>query len=256
TVVSALFEVTEGEAVLPPPPETQTLPRRPFTPPMGAGPHLWADYRSGPVGSPIALQGSGFPANSTLELSFDSVRGNRISGGGWEVVVNELGTVRTDMDGAFATTLATPDDLGGEHTFFARADGAEATFVYTITPSVSLATPSVVEPGGDVTVVLKGVGWTETANIYTVLLNNGYLGYGCGFNSQGDVTIHLKAPGQEGVHFLSFYPSIYQGEVAGPGAPATPDANATYLQVPMLHAEDHPGEELPAMHLAFEVRRP
>jgi hypothetical protein len=256
TVVSALFEVTEGEAVLPPPPEAQTLPRRPEAPHMGAGPRLWADYRSGPVGSPIALQGSGFPANSTLELSFDSVRGNRISGGGWEVVVNELGTVRTDMDGAFATTLATPDDLGGEHTFYARADGAEATFVYTITPSVSLATPAVVEPGGDVTVVLKGVGWTETANIYTVLLNNGYLGYGCGFNSQGDVTIHLKAPGQEGVHFLSFYPSIYQGEVAGPGAPATPDANATYLQVPMLHAQDHPGEELPAMHLAFEVRRP
>ena len=223
--------------------------------PMGAGPHLWADYRSGPVGSPIALRGSGFPANATLRLSFDSVRGNRISGGGWEVVENELGTVRTDMDGTFATTLATPDDLGGEHTFHARVNGAEATFVYTITPSVRLATPAVVEPGGDVTVVLKGVGWTETANIYAVLLNNGYLGYGCGFNSQGDVTIHLKAPGQEGVHFLSFYPSIYQGEVAGPGAPATPDANATYLQVPMLHAADHPGEELPAMHLAFEVRR-
>ena len=255
TVVSALFEITEGAAVLPPPPEAQTLGRRPFTPPMGAGPHLWADFRSGPVGSPIALQGSGFPANSTLRLSFDSVRGNRISGGGWEVVENELGTVQTDMDGAFATTLPTPDDLGGEHTFHARADGAEATFVYTITPSVSLASPAVVEPGGDVTIVLKGVGWTETANIYTVLLNNGYLGYGCGFNSQGDVTIHLKAPGQEGVHFLSFYPSIYQGEVAGPGAPATPDANATYLQVPMLHAADHPGEELPAMHLAFEVRR-
>jgi hypothetical protein len=191
-----------------------------------------------------------------VRLSFDSVRGNRISGGGWEVVVNELGTVQTDMDGAFATTLATPDDLGGDHTFHARTAEAEASFIYTITPSVRLATPAVVEPGGDVTVVLKGVGWTETANIYTVLLNNGYLGYGCGFNSQGDVTIHLKAPGQEGVHFLSFYPSIYQGEVAGPGAPATPDANATYLQVPMLHAADHPGEELPAMHLAFEVRRP
>ena len=256
TVVSALFEVTDGAAVMPPPPETQTLPRYAADSPLADGARVWADYRSGPVGSPIALRGAGFPANSSLRLSFDSVRGNRISGGGWEVVENELGTVQTDMDGDFATTLATPDDLGGEHAFHARADGAEAAFVYTITPSVSLATPTVVEPGGDVTVVLKGVGWTETANIYTVLLNNGYLGYGCGFNSQGDVTIHLKAPGQEGVHFLSFYPSIYQGEVTGPGAPATPDANATYLQVPMLHAQDHPGEELPAMHLAFEVRRP
>ena len=256
TVVSALFEVTEGAAVLPPPPEAQTLRRRPYTPPMGARPTLWADYRSGPVGSPMVLRGSGFPRNVEVRLAFDSVRGNRISGGGWEVVENDLGTIRTTSDGTFTTTLPTPDDLGGEHTFHARADGVEASFVYTITPSVRLASPAVVEPGGDVTIVLKGVGWTETANIYTVLLNNGYLGYGCGFNSQGDVTIHLKAPGQEGVHFLSFYPSIYQGEVAGPGAPATPDANATYLQVPMLHAEDHPGEELPAMHLAFEGRRP
>ena len=33
-----------------------------------------------------------------------------------------------------------------------------------------------------------------------------------------------------------------------------PDANATYLQLPMLHHQDHPGEELPAFVLAFEVR--
>ncbi|MFO7545291.1 MAG: hypothetical protein R6W77_07310 [Trueperaceae bacterium] len=79
--------------------------------------------------------------------------------------------------------------------------------------------------------------------------------YGCGFNSQGDVTIHLKAPGREGVHFISLYPSFYQGQVTGPGAPASPDANATYLQLPMLNHVDHPGEELPAFHLSFEVRR-
>lgn len=258
TVVSALFEVTEGDAVLPPPPEAQTLPRIPAAAPNGDGVRVWADFASGPVGSPVALQGAGFPANASVKLTLESVRGNRISGGGWETVEKDLAEVTTDAAGAFAVTLPTPDDLGGEHPIHARtADGAvAASFAYTITPSVSLASPAVVAPGGDVTIVLKGVGWTETANIYTVLLDNGYLGYGCGFNSQGDVTIHLKAPGQDGVHFLSFYPSIYQGDVRGPGAPATPDANATYLQVPMLHAEDHPGERLPAMHLAFEVRRP
>jgi hypothetical protein len=255
TVVHALFEVTEGPAVLPPPPETQTLPRRAAAEPDGAGPRLWADLSSGPVDSPIALQGAGFPAGASVGLTMDTVRGNRISGGGWQVIEVELQTVQAGPDGRFALTLPTPDDLGGEHVLRARADGAEAEFAYTITPSVRLVSPAVVEPGGEVEVVIKGVGWSETANICTVLLNNGYLGYGCGFNSQGDVTILLRAPGQEGVHFLSFYPSIYQGEVTGPGAPATPDANATYLQVPMLHEADHPGEELPAMHLAFEVRR-
>ena len=255
TVVSALFEVTAGDAILPPPPEAQTLPRLAADAPAGGGARLWADHRSGPVDSPIALRGAGFPANTTLRLTLDTVRGNRIAGAGWEVLERDLGAVETDMDGDFTHVLATPDDLGGEHLLRARGDGVEAGFTYTITPSVRLVSPAVVEPGGDIVVVLKGVGWTETANIYTVLLDNGYLGYGCGFNSQGDVTIQLQAPGQEGVHFLSFYPAIYQGEVTGPGAPVTPDANATYLQVPMLHAEDHPGETLPALHLAFEVRR-
>jgi hypothetical protein len=255
TVVSALFEVTEGEAVLPLAPEMQTLPRLVGEAPSGDGPRLWGDLRSGTVGSPIELRGAGFPAGTALRLTFDTVRGNRIAGAGWETIEREMGEVVVGPDGAFVHVLETPDDLGGAHLMWARGGGVEASFEYTITPSVRLASPAVVEPGGDIVVVLKGVGWTETANIYTVLLDNGYLGYGCGFNSQGDVTIYLQAPGQEGIHFLSFYPSIYQGEVSGPGAPATPDANATYLQVPMLHAQDHPGEVLPAMHLAFEVRR-
>jgi hypothetical protein len=255
TVVHALFEVTEGAAVLPPPPETQTLPRLAIAPPTGDGPRLWADYASGPVDSPIALRGAGFPAGADVHLTMDSVRGNRISGGGWEVVEIDLATVVAGSDGGFSFSLPTPDDLGGEHLVRARADDVEAAFRYTITPSARLVTPTVVEPGGEMTLVIKGVGWSETANIYTLLLNNGYLGYGCGFNSQGDVTIHLRAPGQEGVHFLSLYPAIYQGQVTGPGAPTSTDANATYLQVPMLHEADHPGEELPAMHLAFEVRR-
>lgn len=255
TVVAATFEVTEGEPVLPPPPEAQTLPRIAADAPVADGPRLWADYASGPVDSPIALRGAGFAPGATVRLTLDTVRGNRIAGGGWERVDRDLREVTADAAGAFALELPTPDDLGGEHLLWARAGDDEASFAYTITPSVRLDSPAVVGPGGDVVIVLKGVGWTETANIYTVLLDNGYLGYGCGFNSQGDVTIHLKAPGQEGMHYLSFYPSIYQGEVTGPGAPATPDANATYLQVPMLHAEDHPGEALPALHLAFEVRR-
>lgn len=86
-----------------------------------------------------------------------------------------------------------------------------------------------------------------------MLLDNGYIGYGCGFNSQGDVTIHLKAPGAEGTHYLGIFPSICQCSVVSPGGPTMPDANATYPQLPALDVADHPGEELPAFLLAFEV---
>ena len=62
------------------------------------------------------------------------------------------------------------------------------------------------------TVHLKGVGWTETANIYTVVYDNSYIGYVCPFKSQGDVEIPLQATGDRGWHFIDLYPAIYRGE--------------------------------------------
>lgn len=259
TVLGATFEVTDDAPIPAPPAAGQGLPRAAAVALDGNdGPSLGLGHASGPVGSPLEVVGAGFEPGATYELVFMTVRGNRISGGGWAEAEVPLGRVTADADGAFALATPTPDDLGGEHRIFARAAGDAdplAETVYTITPSVVDVTPAVVEPGGDITVTIKGVGWTETANIYTLLMDNGYLGYGCGFNSQGDVTIHLKAPGREGLHFIEIYPSIYKGVLQGPSAPSLDStANATYLQLPMLNWQDHPGEELPAFRLSFEVR--
>jgi len=254
TVISAMFEVTEGEAVQPSEPGSQVLPRANAATAEGTGPHLTLDYGSGIVGSPVAVSGYGFPANGSVALTWSTVTGNRISGAGWEESYSELASVDADANGDFTFTFDTPDDLGGGHTIRAVSGDVEATVVYVITPSVALIEPQVVEPGGDITITLKGVGWTQTANIYTVLIDNGYVGYGCGFNSQGDVTMLLMAPGRVGLYFITIYPTAYQGEVVSPGGPTTPDANATFLQLPMLNHIDHPGEELPAFTLSFEVR--
>ncbi len=261
TVLSAMFEITDGDVVMPPDLATQELPRASVASPgeEASGPSLTGDHGSGIVGSPLVLTGAGFPAGTEVSLVYTANRGNRLSGRGWETIEVPFGTATTDAEGVFTFETETPDDLGGEHEFIARAgegpDAVSASFTYTITPSVSFSPEGPVAPGEEIVITIKGVGWTETANIYTLLMDNGFLGYGCGFNSQGDVTIHLRAPGQSGWHFISLYPAIYQGELSGPGAPAdTATANATYLQVPMLHFQDHPGEELPAFHIAFEVR--
>jgi hypothetical protein len=219
-----------------------------------SGPSLTLDHGSGVVGSPIAVSGRGFAPGAAIELTWSSVTGNRISGAGWQEVERTLARTTANSDGMFAITIDTPDDLGGAHTLTAVSGDVSEDVQYVITPSVALIEPQVVAPGGDITIVIKGVGWTETANIYTVVMDNGYIGYGCGFNSQGDVTIFLKAPGRVGTHFIGIYPSIYQGQVTSPGGPTTPDANATFLQLPMLNHIDHPGEELPAFLLSFEVR--
>ena len=91
---------------------------------------------------------------------------------------------------------------------------------------------------------LKGVGWTETANIYNLVYDNMYTGYACGFNSQGDVTVFMPATGEPGWHFVDLYPGIYKGQETRPNN----------FRIPQLtYAADHPGEDLPAFHFAIEV---
>ena len=268
TVLAAMFEITAGEAILPSDPASQTLARIPFSQEAtGSGPTLTLDYASGPVGSEIAVHGSGFPAGETVPLTWTTTRGNDIISG-LVAATLDVGTAEVGDDGTFDAVISTPDDLGGEHTLEATAGDSKAVATYTITPSVFAVTPDVVAPGEDITITVKGVGWSDTANIYTFVLDNGYIGYGCGVNSQGDVTVHLKAPGQVGTHFIQIYPSIYRGVIIAPGAPPPPrlepgqdasllpGANATFLQLPMLNHIDHPGEELPAFTLSFEVRAP
>lgn len=213
------------------------------------------DYSSGPVGSSIAVSGAGFAHRAPIALTWETYVGNRLSGNGWSTEEHPLATIAADENGAFAYRLATPDDLGGPHRVIARtAAGVEASMAYTIVPSVAEIEPRSVAPGAEFTIRIKGVGWTETANTYTIVLDNGDIGYGCGFNSQGDVTMHLRAPGQPGVHFIDLYPTIYTGQINGPGSPPSgASVNGIYFLLPMLNVADHPGERLPAFHLAFTV---
>jgi hypothetical protein len=256
-VIAATFRITAGRAVRPPAARAQTpLRARPPAPASLAAPALRSDFSSGAVGSPIALNGSGFAPQAPIALSWETYVGNRLSGNGWSTAERPLAKVTADANGAFALRLATPDDLGGPHRVIARtATGAEAAAAYTLVPSVAEISPRIVAPGGAYTVHVKGVGWSETANTYTMVLDNGDIGYACGFNSQGDVTIHLRAPGRTGVHYVDLYPTIYTGQITGPGSPpAGASVNGIYFLLPMLNVIDHPGERLPAFHLAFEVR--
>ena len=49
---------------------------------------------------------------------------------------------------------------------------------------------------------------TSSPSIY----DNAYIGYACGFNSQGTVDIALQATGEPGWHFIDLYPAVYKGK--------------------------------------------
>ena len=261
-ILAARFRIVAGPALAAAPPAAQRLPRAPALdpPPTPDTPHLDADYASGAVGSPLTLRGSGFVPASAIAIEWETVVGNRLSASGWETQRVPLTNVRSDAGGTFVLHLKTPADLGGPHRVVAHAASgpdasAEATVAYSILPQLEAIAPAVVHPGAPVSIHLTGIGWSETGNTYTLDLDNGYLGYACGFNSQGDVAITIRAPGRLGRHYIDLYPTIYTGQILGPGTPA--DVNSVaggYFLQPMLNARDHPGERYPAYHLAFDVR--
>ena len=95
--------------------------------------------------------------------------------------------------------ITIPDDLGGLHSVTLRdGDKAVAEVHFVIETSIVSMTPTSGPVGTPVTIHLKGVGWTEYDNIYVATYDNGYMGYACGFNSQGDVVINFKASGAPG----------------------------------------------------------
>jgi hypothetical protein len=173
--------------------------------------------------------------------------GNR-SVTGFEERTKSLGKVKTDTTGSFSWAFAIPDDLGGTHTVTAKLGDTEVakTAVYILANAFPLNVdrgPS----GTKTTLHLKGVGWTETEQIYHVVYDNAYTGYACAFQSAGDLTIFLTVSGAPGWHYIDMYPGIYQGTETRP---------ANYKMPQLTALTDHPGERLPIFHWAFLITAP
>ncbi|MDE3193487.1 MAG: hypothetical protein KGN00_07365 [Chloroflexota bacterium] len=236
------FTITDGPAVLPAPLEQQRAAVVPGAPAVSG---LAVSPESGTVGSPMTLSGRALPANTDVTLTYLTQQGNRVGGSGFGESSRPLGNVRTDGSGSFTWAFNVPDDLGGPHAVVAKmGDKVVGQTQLTIQPN---AFPLSIErgPSGTQTKVhLKGVGWTETANVYMVTYDNGYLGYVCGFNSAGDIDMTLPMTGEKGWHFIDMYPGIYKGKETQP---------FNYRMPQLSYARDHPGEDLPAFHFAFYV---
>lgn len=248
-VFSFPFTLTDGPAVLPAALASQSPPAIPAKAAAGSaaaeGPSITADLASAPVGAQVTLAGTHFPANSDVKLQWFRIVGNRVAGKGWEERSIDLPGARTDAQGTFQLSFVVPGDVGGPHRIEATAPGAKpADASVIVTPSALSIEPAAGPVGSAFTIKLSGVGWTETANIYTVVYDNAYIGYVCGFNSQGDVTLPMVAAGAPGWHYIDLYPAIYKGEETG---------GVQSFRIPQLTFTDHPGEKLPAFHLAFQI---
>ena len=95
-----------------------------------------------------------------------------------------------------------------------------------------------------IVIQLLGTGWDYNTNIVAIDYDNAYVGYACGFSSQGNITVVLTAAGSPGIHTVDLYPSIWLG-------PPAPSTNAEY-RYPLLTPSDHP-EKVPSFHFSFLI---
>lgn len=204
---------------------------------------------SGPILSQATLRASGLSPNHEVELFWVSARGNRVSPSGWSLTETPILNMTADESGSLKAEFQIPDDLGGWHVVkMVQGDKVLAEVPYFVERSLVDVTPRPVKSGEVFTVHIKGVGWTELDNGVAVTYDNAYIGFACGFNSNGDVTINLVATGGPGIHLIDLYPMIYQGHGKPPWG---------YQQAILSFQQDAPGlalgYKLPAFRLAVEV---
>jgi hypothetical protein len=201
----------------------------------------------GPVLTRVSLDAGGLPANTPVSLVWSTQAGSRVTDSGFAPKETELAKLNVDRDGQIHAPVTIPDDLGGRHTVSIRSGGTTlAQTIFVVETSIVSMSPTSGPPGTRVSIHLKGVGWTDFDNIYVATYDNAYMGYACGFNSQGDVIVNFTAAGQPGLHLIDFYPGIYQGP---------PEGQQLYRLPQLTYADDHPGNKIPALRFAFDVTK-
>ena len=159
----------------------------------------------------MSLSAAGLEAGKPVAAEWSTVVGNRVNCTGtcWTFASIPLGSAPAAADGTARMSLEVPDGLGGWHVVQVSQGGeVKAQISFYVKRSV-ISAPRRVKAGQPFQIHLKGVGWTQLDNTVAVTYDNGYIGYGCGFNSNGDVVLDLVATGGPGTHLIDIYPLLY-----------------------------------------------
>ena len=213
---------------------------------------------TGPILTNTSLSVTGLAPNATVDLQWASVVGNRVNCTGtcWTTLNVPLGKATAAADGSLQTQIRVPDGLGGWHAVQVIQNGqVMAQLLFFVKRSFASAQPVsnlILHQGQHFTIHLKGLGWTQLDNTIAVDYDNAYVGYACGFNSQGDTLVNLTATGAPGTHLIDMYPLLYTQQPSY--------ANTPYGMIPLLsYRTDLPGlalgYQLPAMRLAITIVR-
>lgn len=206
-----------------------------------SGPRISITPDIASVGDNITVNGQGFAPSSQVPLVWTTRQGSNLLG--YKIVEKPLRNVTSTSAGSFSFTMKVPPDLGGLHFIASGNLTQKSNGTLFIQRSAVLSTTQGPQ-GTQIQVIMHGVGWDFDTNIVAVDYDDSYIGYACGFNSGGNVTVTIVASGAPGIHTIDIYPSIWWG-------PSTfASQQIIEYRYPLLTPQDHP-ELMPSFHFTF-----
>jgi hypothetical protein len=232
---------------------------------------------SGPINTNVTLNVTGLPTDGSAQLGWSTVVGSRVNCGTggtcWTFSTIPLGQA-TIVNGAINQKVTIPDNLGGWHVVqVIKGNAVEAQVPFYVKESIvpfydkagkvvsmGVATADNTNSPAAIAAGASGVGTYKFKagqeftismdNTLAVTYDNSHIGYGCGFNSNGYMVIHLNATGAPGTHIIDLYPELYTNQPSF--------ANTPYGMLPMLSSDrDFPGlalgYQVPAIHFSITI---
>jgi hypothetical protein len=207
------------------------------------GPRISVTPDIASVGGNITVNGLGFAPNAQLPLTWTTRQGSNLLG--YKLVNKPLRNVTADAQGSFSFSMKVPADLGGVHYVAAGNLTEKSNGTLFIQRTARLSTTQGPQ-GTQIQIIMTGVGWTFNTNIAAFDYDNSFIGYGCGFNSGGNVTFTIPATGAPGIHNIDIFPSVWWGPVN------FVDQQPVVYRLALLTPQDHP-ELMPSFHFTFLV---
>ena len=240
---------------------------------------------SGPINTKTTLNVTGLSSTGSHQIVWASVAGNRVNCTGTCWIYNSIPLATVDVTGStLSKEITIPDNLGGWHAVqLKKGNVIEAQASFYVKQSImpfydkngkeiglgiakadnsgsvaAFATGGTGAPttkfkaGEEITISIKGVGWTQLDNTLAVTYDNSYIGYGCGFNSNGYMVIHIRATGAPGTHIIDLHPLLYTQQPSF--------ANTPYGMVPVLSSDRDfaglaLGYQIPSFHFAITITK-
>lgn len=208
-------------------------------------------FASTPLGSATASSGT---LSSTVTIPATNQEYPGAGLGGWHVIQVMNGSkVEAEVPYYVQESVVVYKSASGNVLTKGLATAAPVPDVTspTLTQVAGVGTPTLTfHEGQEFTVAIDGVGWTQMDNTLAVDYDNSLVGYGCGFNSNGYMVVHLFATGGPGTHIIDLYPQMY---TLNPSFTTT-----AYGMTPFLdYSTNYPGlalgYQVPAIHLAIRI---